>query len=131
MSSVNVEALVTDEPRKWTVDDFDKDLDPGIASIVIALCEHGVETYESCQGGEGHAYPEPTVAFHGADYEGFRALSVAMMLGLPVYALHRVWRMDYGQPTGPNWLMTFRTSSTPEAKANWWKGRPALNATLP
>jgi len=47
-------------------------LDPGIARYVEVLRLAGVETYESCQGGpdperpdRGHAYPEPTVRFHG------------------------------------------------------------------
>jgi len=36
-------------------------LDPGIAEYVAILCAAGVETYESCQGGDGHALPHPTV----------------------------------------------------------------------
>jgi hypothetical protein len=37
------------------------DLDPGIRQAVRILREAGVETFESCEGGERHAYPEPTV----------------------------------------------------------------------
>ena len=40
-------------------------LDSGIRDAVRILAEAGVETFESCQGGEGHAYAEPTVRFHG------------------------------------------------------------------
>ena len=32
-------------------------LDPGIAGAVAVLREAGVETFESCEGGHGHAYP--------------------------------------------------------------------------
>jgi hypothetical protein len=34
-------------------------LDPGIAEYVRVLLAQGVETFESCQGGPGHAYTEP------------------------------------------------------------------------
>lgn len=35
-------------------------LDDGIREAVRVLAQAGVETFESCQGGDGHAYPEPT-----------------------------------------------------------------------
>jgi hypothetical protein len=57
---------------------YDPPLDPGIAAAVVALSAAGVETFESCEGGSGHAYPEPTVRFHGDRAEGLRALAVAM-----------------------------------------------------
>jgi hypothetical protein len=66
-------------------------LDPGISEAVTILRAAGVETFESCQGGQGHAYPEPTVRFHGERPEGFRALGVALQNGLRVAALRRVW----------------------------------------
>lgn len=82
-------------------------LDIGIADIVHALRACGVETYESCEGGPGHAFPEPTVRFHGPFADGFRALAVALDAGLPVNALRRVWLMTLGEPDGPTWEMTF------------------------
>lgn len=86
---------------------FDPPLDPGIAPYVILLRSNGVETYESCRGGEGHAYAEPAVRFHGGHPEGFRALAVAMQHGLPVSCLRRVWRVEAGEPTGPSWELVF------------------------
>ena len=71
---------------------WDSFLDPGIAEAVKILNRAGIETFESCQGGHGHAYPEPTVRFHGERSEGFKALSVAMQHALPVYALRRIFR---------------------------------------
>lgn len=53
-------------------------VDPGIAPYVAVLRAAGVETFESCQGGDGHAFPEPTIRFHGEHAEGFRALGVAL-----------------------------------------------------
>lgn len=86
---------------------FDPPLDPGIYDAVIVLKTRGVETFESCEGGSGHAYPEPTVRFHGDTTEGFRALSVAVKAGLPVAELRRVWSIQDNEPTGPCWELTF------------------------
>lgn len=86
---------------------FSPALDTGIKRAVLILSGAGVETFESCQGGNGHAYHEPTVRFHGNKAEGFRALSVAMQSGLRVAELRRVWPLLDGEPTGPWWEMTF------------------------
>lgn len=99
------------ERPEWSARSFELDLDPGIAVAVHLLMDHGIETYESCQGGPGHmggAGEWPAVRFYGAQHEGFRALAVAGMYGLPVYALNRVWRVENGEPTGPNWELVFR-----------------------
>lgn len=92
--------------RRMT-DSSPEGLDPGIASIVHILVDAGIETFESCQGGEGHAYPEPTVRFHGHRSEGFRALAVALERGLNVGYLRRIWQINDGEPTGPYWELTF------------------------
>lgn len=84
-----------------------QNIDKGILDYVKLLRENGVETYESCEGGNGHAYFEPTVRFHGERAEGFRALSVAMTNGLNVRELKRVWVVNDGEPTGAWWEMTF------------------------
>lgn len=78
-------------------------LDPGVRDAVKLLAEAGVETFESCQGGEGHAYPEPTIRFHGERAEGLRALSIALQFKLRVLSLRRVWPINDGEPTGPWW----------------------------
>lgn len=85
-------------------------LDPGITWIVSILREAGIETYESCEGGVGHAYAEPTVRFHGESAEGFRALSVALENDLPVVSLRRVWSVVDREPTGSTWELTFTLS---------------------
>ncbi len=95
------------------------DLDPDIAAYVHLLRDHDVETYESCQGGEGHhggAGEWPVVRFYGQREEGFRALSVAQMYGLPVSSLNRVWKIQDGEPTGPQWEIVFYPpAAQPEA----------------
>lgn len=90
---------------------FEPPLDAGIAVAVAVLQAAGVETFESCAGGEGHAYPEPTVRFHGNRSEGFRALAAAVQGGLSVTALRRIWTMIDGEPTGPHWEMTLGVSA--------------------
>jgi hypothetical protein len=82
-------------------------LDAGIEKAVRILNEAGIETYESCEGGSGHAYPEPTIRFHGERGEGFRALSVALQNNLSVSGLKRVWCIIDGEPVGPTWELTF------------------------
>jgi hypothetical protein len=82
-------------------------LDPGIRRIVEILVENGIETFESCEGGRGHAYFEPTVCFHGQQSEGFKALAVALQHGLRVSELRRYYSIEDGEPVGPKWAMTF------------------------
>lgn len=86
---------------------FDPPLDPGIVNAVTALRIAGIETFESCEGGPGHAYAEPTVRFYGDKSEGFRALAAALRGGLLVAALRRAWPVVEGEPTGPWWELTF------------------------
>ena len=88
-------------------DKFSPPLDEGIAPMVNLLRGASIETFESCEGGEGHAYPEPTIRFHGDRSEGFRALAVALQNGLNVESIRRVWPIIDGEPTGPWWEITF------------------------
>lgn len=82
-------------------------MDPGIRDAVAILQKAGVETFESCEGGDGHAFVEPTVRFHGGREEGFRALASALASGLHVAELRRFWQVIDGEPSGPYWEMTF------------------------
>lgn len=96
------------------LDQYDIDgempLDAGIRRYVLILRSQGIETFESCEGGDGHAYPEPTVRFHGNSSEGFRAFNAAMTFGLPVLSLRRVYDVNSGWLEGPWWEMTFHTT---------------------
>jgi hypothetical protein len=101
---------VSDQRAAWLAS-----LDPGIRPHVDILDANGVETFESCEGAEGHCFPEPTVRFYGGRAEGFRALAVALQVGpLPVKTLRRYWRIGSdGVPEGPNWEMTFWRPTDP------------------
>ena len=85
-------------------------LDPGIRRYVLILRAQGIETFESCQAGEGHCFPEPTVRFYGNSFEGYRAFTAAMNFGLPVSSLRRFYDVNDGQLEGPHWEMTFRNA---------------------
>jgi hypothetical protein len=90
-----------------TRSDWIASLDPGVARYVDVLDAAGIETFESCEGGPGHAFPEPTIRFHGQRPEGFRALAVAQNFDMPVSELRRSWPLIDGEPTGPYWQLTF------------------------
>jgi hypothetical protein len=83
-------------------------LDRAISYAVKVLREGDVETFESCEGGPGHAFAEPTIRFHGGPEAGFHALACAQRHGLPVAELRRFWQMVEGEPQGPYWEMTFQ-----------------------
>jgi len=52
---------------------------------VRILSEAAIETFESCRGGEGHAYPEPTVRFHGERGEGFKGAGDSFTMALECF----------------------------------------------
>ena len=87
-------------------------LDPEIRDYVLILRSEGVETFESCQGGPGHCYPEPTIRFFGNSAEGFRAFAVARTHRLPVTSLRRYYSVEEGELVGPHWEMTFRSADS-------------------
>ncbi len=82
-------------------------LDPGIRHYVLILRSQGIETCQSCEGGPGHSYLQPTVDFRGGKGEGPRAIGAALTYGLPVGELMRVWYVRDGELDGPIWRMTF------------------------
>lgn len=82
-------------------------LDVGIAPWVLTLIKDDVATFESCQGGLGHAFTEPTIRFHGQVGEGMRVYALARTYGWPVQAVRRVWDDIDGELTGPVWEIVF------------------------
>lgn len=85
----------------------ERPIDAGIASEVAILQENGVHTTESCQGGPGHTFPEPTVRFLGDRSEGFRVAAICIQYGLRLVAVRRYWQMQFGELAGPFWEVTF------------------------
>ena len=90
-------------------------LDPGIREAVRRLRDAQVETFESCEGGPGHTFAEPTVRFYGDPSEGFRAFAAVFgKYDLRVKDLRRVWRVEDSELTGPGWELVFRPQHSPE-----------------
>jgi hypothetical protein len=88
-------------------------LDDGIREYVRCLRSNGVDTFESCEGGAGHAFAEPTIRLYGTTEAGWRALATCLAHALPVLALRRVWYvLDTNEPTGPDWELVFRAKAT-------------------
>lgn len=84
-------------------------IDIGIKKAVEILKASGIETFESCEGGAGHAFAEPTIRFHGTPEAGWRALGICLAHGLPILCIRRVWYiLDSNEPTGPKWEVVFR-----------------------
>jgi hypothetical protein len=82
-------------------------IDSGIAYELRILRDNGIETTESCQGGQGHPFPVPTIRFCGGRAAGFKAVEIAVTYGLKMSELRRVWNMQDGELTGPEWEITF------------------------
>jgi hypothetical protein len=93
--------------------DGETPLDPGIRRYVLVLRAQGIETFESCQGTDGHSFLEPTVRFHGGPGEGYRAVAIAIAHGLPMSALRRYYDVLDGWLDGPRWEMTFSHADEP------------------
>lgn len=83
-------------------------LDLGIARAVKTLRDAGLHTVESCEGGVGHAFADPTVKIHGTAGDGWRALAVCLDHQLPVAHIQRVWDVTHGEVDGPYWQIVFR-----------------------
>lgn len=66
-------------------------LDKGIAPAVKVLNSHGFIIFESCQGGEGHCYQQPTVRFYGSEFDLIKAFEICQCYRLNVYEAKRVF----------------------------------------
>ena len=86
-------------------------VDLGIVRGVKILKDAGFTTIESCEGGKGHYYAEPTIQFVGSHATGWAAMAELMTYGLPIRRLGQMWTFDHsygqGHPTGPEWFITF------------------------
>lgn len=78
--------------NKGKDEDLFLNVDEWIRPAVIILNKHGFKTFESCQGGEGHCYPQPTIRFEGSEFDCIRAYEICELYKLPVYEVKRVFR---------------------------------------
>ena len=102
-------------PSAWILSDDAESVlravDSGIRRFMRLMLAGDFETYESCEGGEGHSFVDPTIRFHGNRGEGFRAFAWLMAHGVEPESLRRFWQIEDGEPTGPKWEITFRAGS--------------------
>jgi hypothetical protein len=85
-------------------------LDVGIRFPVKVLHAKGIETGQSCQGGDGHSYDRPTIDLRdgGSRPLGFAALAALEDYGLRVRDISLVWTIDKGIPVDNFWRITLR-----------------------
>ncbi|MCI1751294.1 MAG: hypothetical protein LKM36_00045 [Flavobacteriales bacterium] len=79
---------------------IEEKLDPGIRPAVKLLWEHGFDTIESCQGGEGHCFKHPTIYFFGDEFDAIRAHEICQGAGMIVSSVKRVFRKTDPNLTG-------------------------------
>lgn len=109
-ASIAQSPAISDDELEMFAPTVDMELDPGIRRAVLALRSAGIETFESCEGGEGHASPEPVVRFYGNAWEGHRAFAVAMTYGLPLRSVRRFYDVVDGELQGPHWELALHSA---------------------
>lgn len=93
--------------HKMETDKWYSGLDDGIRFPVRVLHARGIETGQSCQGGDGHAYDHPTVDLLGATPgAGFAALAALTEYGLRVRDVALLWTVDKDLPSESFWRIT-------------------------
>jgi hypothetical protein len=103
---------------------IERDVDKGISRYVGIFLRNGIETCQSCEGGPGHAYPEPTIDCYGGIGSGWAILKVCLDFDLPIMTLCLFWDITDGLPTGPAWRAIFKTKM-PVNKKDWWNAERA------
>jgi hypothetical protein len=88
------------------------EIDVLILPIVELLNKNGFKTFESCQGGEGHCFKEPTVRFLGDEFDLLRAFDLCQFHLFPVYQGRRVFRKEF---------LYDENSVNPQAIGNIWE----------
>jgi len=83
-------------------------LDPGIRFAVRVLHARGIETAQSCEGGDGHAYDRPTIDLDDGSHRpvGFAALAALEDYGLRVRDVSLCYPVDRGLPAECFWRVT-------------------------
>jgi hypothetical protein len=97
--------------RKEIIEEIDRTewdkMDPGIRDAVKILRDHGVETFESCQGGEGHIGKYPWIRFLGDRHEGYRVITICAQHGFLLKSISRVYGCIDNEVTEVDWRVEF------------------------
>ena len=89
---------------------YESPLDLGIKDYVETLAAAGVETFESCEGGESHTFPVPTIRFHGQ--RGEDSVPSPWPYNTPTRCRTCAGCGPSSEPVGPNWELTFYRRAT-------------------
>jgi len=90
------------QSERWSLEDLERfareidrlvPVDLGIVRGVKILKDAGFTTIESCEGGKGHSYAEPTIQFVGSHATGWAAMAELMTYGLPSGAWGKCGRL--------------------------------------
>lgn len=97
-------------------------IDLGIVRAVKILRDAGFDTFEACEGGDAHAYAQPTVRFEGPPGPEVAQHALTVLAGLPVRSIGLTWAYEElvhagNVPQGvlhiaPFWEVTFRAKLT-------------------
>lgn len=85
------------------------EVDPEIAAALHALADYEIDTFSSCQGGDGHTCLMPEILFHGDENAGLYAVWLLEAGGFRVWDLSRHWDLDHGLPRVPFWRVRMRS----------------------
>jgi hypothetical protein len=77
-------------------------IDDGILPAVELLNRYGFKTFESCQGGEGHCFQNPTVRFYGNEFDLIKAYELCSLQKMNVFEAKRVFRKVNFYPRDSN-----------------------------
>ena len=84
------------------------DLDPGVRPYVETLRANGIETIESCEGGDNHYSDRPWIRFRGESFtDGLKSVAIALDHAMPLFQLKRVWNVSEDNLVGPDWELSF------------------------
>lgn len=84
----------------------ENEIDKGILPAVKIMREHGFETFESCEGGDEHAYAESTIFFYGNEFDCLRAYEICVLYNLNVDYVGRIFQKE-GLEIGTVWNKPF------------------------
>ena len=80
------------------------DKNNSIEEVAIIFRNSGIDAFDWYEGEEG---PVHMIRFHAGEEEGFKAVDVAIGMGLWPIELRRVWYYRYGSENYPEWELIF------------------------
>jgi|SRR6185369_2970799 len=91
------------------MEDIYKEMDKGIVDVVKLLRENGIETFTSCEGGEGHAFKFPTVRcyFENHEEDEVKIMDILGFHGYRGFYVSTFWACSGKAPDSVNLSQSF------------------------